>query len=82
MKLAVYSTKQYDRKYLELVNKDFGFELEFFDFLLTPKTAKMAGISFFMASLLGEYHSIINQAKPHLALFRCKNCQESPCHSP
>ncbi len=37
MKLAVYSTKQYDRKYLELVNKDFGFELEFFDFLLTPK---------------------------------------------
>ncbi|WP_145563239.1 2-hydroxyacid dehydrogenase [Yersinia aldovae] len=42
MKLAVYSTKQYDRKYLELVNKDFGFELEFFDFLLTPKTAKMA----------------------------------------
>lgn len=42
MKLAVYSTKQYDRKYLELVNKDFGFELEFFDFPLTPKTAKMA----------------------------------------
>lgn len=42
MKLAVYSTKQYDRKYLELVNKDFDFELEFFDFLLTPKTAKMA----------------------------------------
>lgn len=42
MKLAVYSTKQYDRKYLELVNKDFGFELEFFDFLLSPKTAKMA----------------------------------------
>lgn len=42
MKLAVYSTKQYDRKYLELVNKDFGFELEFFDFLLSPRTAKMA----------------------------------------
>lgn len=29
MKLAVYSTKQYDRKYLELVNKDFGFEWSF-----------------------------------------------------
>ncbi|MGL4486911.1 MAG: 2-hydroxyacid dehydrogenase [Yersinia sp. (in: enterobacteria)] len=42
MKLAVYSTKQYDRKYLNSVNKHFGFELEFFDFLLTPKTAKMA----------------------------------------
>lgn len=34
MKLAVYSTKQYDRKYLELVNKDFGFELEFSIFCL------------------------------------------------
>lgn len=42
MKLAIYSTKQYDRKYLELVNKEFGFELEFFDFLLSPKTAKVA----------------------------------------
>lgn len=42
MKLAVYSTKQYDRKYLEQVNADFGFELEFFDFLLTERTAKNA----------------------------------------
>ena len=42
MKLAVYSTKQYDRKYLEQVNKDKGFELEFFDFLLTERTAKTA----------------------------------------
>lgn len=41
MKLAVYSTKQYDRKYLELVNKDFGFELSF-RFSAYPKTAKMA----------------------------------------
>lgn len=32
MKLAIYSTKQYDRKYLELVNQQFGYELEFFDF--------------------------------------------------
>ncbi|ARZ00980.1 D-lactate dehydrogenase [Yersinia ruckeri] len=42
MKLAIYSTKQYDRKYLEWVNQKFGFELEFFDFLLSPKTAKNA----------------------------------------
>ncbi|PCN66152.1 lactate dehydrogenase [Yersinia pestis] len=41
MKLAVYSTKQYDRKYLELVNKDFGFELEF-SISAYPQTAKMA----------------------------------------
>lgn len=29
MKLAVYSTKQYDKKYLQQVNEAFGFELEF-----------------------------------------------------
>ena len=40
MKLAVYSTKQYDKKYLQQVNESFGFELEFFDFLLTEKTRK------------------------------------------
>jgi len=42
MKLAVYSTKQYDRKYLEQVNEGYGYELEFFDFLLTERTAKTA----------------------------------------
>ncbi|MCT4717105.1 2-hydroxyacid dehydrogenase [Enterobacteriaceae bacterium H18W14] len=42
MKLAVYSTKQYDKKYLENVNQEYGFELEFYDFLLTEKTAKTA----------------------------------------
>lgn len=29
MKLAVYSTKQYDRKYLEQVNQQFGYQIEF-----------------------------------------------------
>jgi len=42
MKVAVYSTKNYDRKYLELVNQHYGYELEFFDFLLTPQPAKTA----------------------------------------
>ena len=42
MKLAIYSTKQYDKKYLQQVNEAFCFELEFFDFLLTEKTAKTA----------------------------------------
>ncbi|VFS54810.1 D-lactate dehydrogenase [Kluyvera cryocrescens] len=37
MKIAVYSTKQYDKKYLQNVNEAYGFELEFFDFLLTEK---------------------------------------------
>ena len=31
MKIAVYSTKSYDRKYFELINAKYGFELEFFD---------------------------------------------------
>ncbi len=29
MKIAVYSTKSYDRKYLELVNVKYNFDLEF-----------------------------------------------------
>ena len=39
MKLAVYSTKQYDKKYLDHVNERFGFDIEYFDFLLTERTA-------------------------------------------
>lgn len=42
MKIAVYSTKNYDHKYLELVNVKYGFELEFFDFMLSSRTVKMA----------------------------------------
>lgn len=42
MKVAIYSTKNYDRKHLTLANAQFGFELEFFDFMLDRKTAKMA----------------------------------------
>lgn len=29
MKVAVYSTKHYDQKYLEHVNESYGFELQF-----------------------------------------------------
>jgi D-lactate dehydrogenase len=39
MKLAVYSTKQYDKTYLDNVNQRFGFEIEYFDFLLSERTA-------------------------------------------
>ena len=42
MKVAVYSTKNYDLKYLSQVNESYGYDLEFFEFLLTPKTAKTA----------------------------------------
>ncbi|SMB81351.1 D-lactate dehydrogenase [Pasteurella testudinis DSM 23072] len=42
MKVVVYSTKKYDKNYLELVNVKYGFELEFYDFLLNERTVKMA----------------------------------------
>ncbi|QIM65662.1 2-hydroxyacid dehydrogenase [Frederiksenia canicola] len=42
MKVAVFGTKNYDRKYLELVNVKYHFDLEFFDFMLNERTAKMA----------------------------------------
>ncbi len=42
MKIAVYGTKNYDRKYFELVNQHYGYELVFFDFMLSLPTAKTA----------------------------------------
>ncbi|CAM3805022.1 2-hydroxyacid dehydrogenase [Xenorhabdus thuongxuanensis] len=44
MKLVVYSTKQYDRKHFEMLNQKLGFDyhIEFFDFPLSPQTAKNA----------------------------------------
>ncbi|MGJ0579157.1 2-hydroxyacid dehydrogenase [Xenorhabdus bovienii] len=44
MKLVVYSTKQYDRKHLEMLNQRLGldYHIEFFDFSLSPHTAKNA----------------------------------------
>lgn len=41
-KVAVYSTEKYDKNYLELVNVKYGFELEYFDFGLNHRTAKLA----------------------------------------
>ena len=42
MKVALYSTKNYDRKYFELINVKYRFQLEFFDFQLNETTARMA----------------------------------------
>ncbi|MDC9596321.1 2-hydroxyacid dehydrogenase [Xenorhabdus anantnagensis] len=44
MKLVVYSTKQYDRKHFEMLNQKLGldYHIEFFDFPLSPQTAKNA----------------------------------------
>ena len=42
MKIAIYSAKSYDRKYIELINAKYNFDLEFFDFMLNESTARLA----------------------------------------
>lgn len=42
MRLAVYSTKQYDKAYLDAVNQEHGFVIDYYDFLLAPRTARTA----------------------------------------
>ena len=42
MKIAVFSTKPYDQKFLMEANEQFGHELSFFEPRLTPKTASLA----------------------------------------
>ncbi|HGJ5899760.1 MULTISPECIES: 2-hydroxyacid dehydrogenase [Arsenophonus] len=44
MKVVSYSTKQYDRIHFDQINKqgNFNFDIEYFDFPLTPQTAKNA----------------------------------------
>jgi D-lactate dehydrogenase len=41
MKIAVFSTKSYDRQSLELHNVPFGHELTFFEPRLSPETAAL-----------------------------------------
>lgn len=41
-KIAVFSTKPYDRKYLVAANSDHAFELQFFEPRLTQETARLA----------------------------------------
>ncbi|MGL5006616.1 MAG: 2-hydroxyacid dehydrogenase [Plesiomonas sp.] len=42
MNIAIFSSKQYDRKFFNLVNRTFNFKLDFFDFKFDAKTARMA----------------------------------------
>ncbi|WP_392553580.1 2-hydroxyacid dehydrogenase [Orbus wheelerorum] len=39
MKVAVFSSKHYDREHLEIANKNFGFEIEYYEHKLSCKTA-------------------------------------------
>ncbi len=42
MKVAVFSTKPYDRRFLEEANKQYGHNLHFFETRLTEETARLA----------------------------------------
>lgn len=42
MRTAVFSTKPYDREYLNAANKQFGYEFDFFDVPLSDKTCRLA----------------------------------------
>lgn len=42
MKVAVFSTKPYDRQFFELINANYGHDLTFFEPRLTPETAVLA----------------------------------------
>jgi len=42
MRIAFFNTKQYDQIYFDLVNKNYGFELVYFETRLTPETANLA----------------------------------------
>lgn len=42
MKIAIFSTKQYELTYFEEINKNFFFNLEYYHFSLSEKTAKLA----------------------------------------
>ncbi|WVD69245.1 2-hydroxyacid dehydrogenase [Orbus wheelerorum] len=39
IKVAVFSSKHYDREHLEIANKNFGFEIEYYEHKLSCKTA-------------------------------------------
>jgi len=39
IKVAVFSSKHYDREHLEIANKNFGFEIEYYEHKLSHKTA-------------------------------------------
>lgn len=39
MKLCLFSSKHYDKEHFELANQKLGYEIDYFDYKLTPKTA-------------------------------------------
>lgn len=76
MKIAVFSTKHYDRKFLEAANQDAGHELNFHEARLSSDTAPLAAGSeaicaFVNDQLDAEVIEILAKAGTRLILLRC-----------
>lgn len=76
MKVAVFSTKSYDRQFFEQSNADYGHDLTFFEPRLTPETAILAEgfpcVCVFINDRLSEetLRTIASQGTQYIAL-RC-----------
>lgn len=76
MKVAVFSTKSYDRQFFEQINADYGHDLTFFEPRLTPETAILAEgfpcVCVFINDRLSEetLRTIASQGTQYIAL-RC-----------
>ncbi|RCU50857.1 MULTISPECIES: 2-hydroxyacid dehydrogenase [Corallincola] len=54
MKICLFSAKKYDREFFDLRNSEFGFELEYFDIHLNPKTATLAQHAFAVCAFVND----------------------------
>ncbi|NEP56645.1 MAG: 2-hydroxyacid dehydrogenase [Symploca sp. SIO2G7] len=76
MKVAVFSTKTYDRKFLEAANTDYGHELVFFEPSLNVNTAVLASslpaVCVFVNDQLDEkVLRVLQEQGTHLIALRC-----------
>ncbi|MBF0486170.1 MAG: 2-hydroxyacid dehydrogenase [Candidatus Omnitrophica bacterium] len=75
MKIAFFSTKQYDREFFDRVNKDFGYEIVFFESRLKDRTAPLtkgfdAVCVFVNDEINAEVLKALNEAGVKLLLLR------------
>lgn len=76
MKIAVFSTRKYDRKYFDLANEKLGHELIYFENLLREETAQLAAdcdcVCAFVNDKLNEQTlALLAQGKTRLLAMRC-----------
>jgi D-lactate dehydrogenase len=76
MKVAIFSTKEYDEQFLNSSNEKYGHNLQFFEFSLTPQSAALASdfsvVCVFVNDLINrETIEILAQGKTRLIALRC-----------